>query len=328
MSTPTVRGTVAPATGNSSTSPAGTQVGDLVILILSHATAAGEDLTHTLQPGYTEITSVFVDNGLNDLRTSVAYTVATVAGAQSYTPYSAANGTRNTGMIVVNVSTFDIASLILNTTSSISSNPPVCPSLSGLIGDYLCVTHGSWNLGSATANTAGTPSSPLYTKQWELSGSSTNDQVLGTRSLVNQYEATVNSGNFSDTVATVFATTGISFAIRGPVTNRLGALNQTLGELTVTSTAEGPVSVIGDITLNALTASSTAEMQFQATSDITLGELIGSSQASITGVALRSYITFAKLTVTAEAETDWLQQYFSTHEGVEVLEDGSVREPV
>ena len=111
MIAPGYRGGTAPAAGGSTTSPAGTQVGDLVAVYTWERTGAGSP-TFTLQSGngFVEIRNHTHDDGSTDGRLAIAYKIATQAGAQSYQAYTTGTGSPAwfTGCVVLVKDTFEV----------------------------------------------------------------------------------------------------------------------------------------------------------------------------------------------------------------------------
>ncbi len=90
---PSIRGSTAPVAGGTTTSPAGTEIGDCVIVF--HWERAGAGIpTFTLDSGngYIEIRNHSHNDGSTDGRLAVGYKIATAAGAQSYQAYTTSTG--------------------------------------------------------------------------------------------------------------------------------------------------------------------------------------------------------------------------------------------
>lgn len=162
MIAPTVRGVTAPviSTG-AATTPASTQVGDLVLFFVWSQGANSATLTHTLQSGFTEIRQHAHDDGTTDGRLSVAYRVATATGANAHTPFVIANATANQttiGIVVLTVGTFDVSSLPPGNSSTLTTNavpnPPIIPSAGTLTGAYRVFAIGAWHVTTAATTAA------------------------------------------------------------------------------------------------------------------------------------------------------------------------------
>jgi len=96
------------------TSNAATQVGDLVIVTTWSPTTVSGAPTHTLQAGFTEIITQAHEDGADDGRLSVAYKVATVAGASAYQAYTS-NGTVGadfSGINVIKAGAYDLGNIV------------------------------------------------------------------------------------------------------------------------------------------------------------------------------------------------------------------------
>src|SRR3972149_6635226 len=100
MSAPLVRGNTAATATNTPTSPASTQIGDLVLVFMWTRAGAGIP-THTLQSGFATIRSHSHNDGNTDGRLSLAYKIATAAGAQPYNAYTSSTGTDFSGICVL-----------------------------------------------------------------------------------------------------------------------------------------------------------------------------------------------------------------------------------
>lgn len=204
MAAPSIRGSTAPATGLAVTSPAGTQVGDMVIVLTWERAGAGSP-THTLQSGFSQIRTHAHDDGSTDGRLSAAFAVATVSGAQSYQAYTTSgSGTVRTGCIVLQAGTYyaggSPGTAIANNSDSGTTNAaPDPPSLTGLTGDFLVLAIGAWHLGSAATVAVTAPTN--YTETWECAGSQDVEFSLATRALTGLSNSTENPGAFADDVA-------------------------------------------------------------------------------------------------------------------------------
>lgn len=234
---PVKRGITAPANSIAVTSPVATQIGDLMVFFLTHATSSGADLTHTIQAGFTQITSVFLENGVEDMRTSVAYKIATLSGAQSYTPFTGPLATRSIGMIVFQVGTFDVSTLPNSASfQELSINPPTAPVLADLSGDYCILAHGSWRLSGIFASN-GTPPAG-YFEEWDHSiVSAFFDHILGSKFISGLSSGSETPGVFTDTHTSVLGSIGITVAIKGFQAPGDASLNQTFEPLDATGTA-------------------------------------------------------------------------------------------
>src|SRR5690242_19048213 len=127
MAAPTIRGVTTDAAGGAATSPAGTQVGDLVIVVTWERAGAGVP-THTLQGGngFVEIRSHSHDDSSTDGRLSIAYKVATASGAQSYQAYTTSTGSPTwwTGLLVLQTGTYSTTGIASNSATNTGTQPP------------------------------------------------------------------------------------------------------------------------------------------------------------------------------------------------------------
>ncbi len=161
MAAPLIRGTTVPVIATAGTSPAGTQVNDLVLVwywtqgtaIPGHAVDSGN--------GFVEILSISYNDGTTDGRLSCAYKVALLAGAQTYTAYTITNGTASqtsVGIEVLQRGTYDIGSLPTSASATLTTTVvPDPPSIASLTGDFLIYATAGWHVttGGATVVTAG-----------------------------------------------------------------------------------------------------------------------------------------------------------------------------
>lgn len=160
MAAPTRRGVTAPAlsTTGTTTAPASTQVGDLVVcFVWSQNTAIP---THTINSGssFVEIRNHSHDDGTTDGRASCAYKIATVAGAQTYQAFTitGANTAQiSAGCVVFEAGTFDVSTLPTSNSSTLTTNAvPNPPSVTGLTGDFQVLAAGFWHVTTAGASQA------------------------------------------------------------------------------------------------------------------------------------------------------------------------------
>jgi hypothetical protein len=181
MPAPAIRGQTAPVSGGSTTSPAGTQVGDLVIVYTWERAGAGVP-THTVDTGnsYVEILTQGHDDGSLDGRLSVAYKVATASGANAYQAYTTDTGTPTwwTACTVLEAGTYSVATLPpsagVDSTNTAAPNPP---NLAGLDSakNYLVIAVGAWHTASAVI-TVGAPTN--YSNLIDISGSANGELAI------------------------------------------------------------------------------------------------------------------------------------------------------
>jgi len=216
MAAPTIRGSTAPVSGLSTTSPAGTQIGDLVICVTWERAGAGSP-THTCDTGsgFVEIRTHAHDDGSTDGRLSAAYKVATSAGANAYAAYSTGgSGTVYTGCIVLTAGTYEVATLPKNNSATQTNNAvPNPPSVTGMTGDWLVLAIAGWHLGSAGTGAVTSPTN--YNEVWEIAGSADVELSMGGRALTSLSNATEDPGAFGDSV-TPSATATLTLAVRPP----------------------------------------------------------------------------------------------------------------
>lgn len=200
MAAPTIRGSTAAAAGLSATSPASTQVDDLVIVGTWERAGAGVP-THTLQSGFTELRTHSHNDGSTDGRLSFAYKIATSSGATSYQAYTSDNGTSVwTGILVLTAGTFNaVAPLFASNSSTLTTNAvPNPPSVTLTTSrDFLVLAIGAWHLGSVATVAITAPTN--YTETWEMAGSNLGEFSVASRSLT--APASEDPGAFTDDVA-------------------------------------------------------------------------------------------------------------------------------
>jgi hypothetical protein len=169
-----IRSSVAPTATLNPTSGSDVIVGDLVIVTTWTVVTTNGVPTHTLQSGFTSILNEAVDSTTTpgaDGRLSVAWKIATVAGAQGYQAYTASTGTSYTGLHVIKAGTFDANAPVayaLSTSTPDTATDPDPPNLQRY-GDH-CTYYavGGWHL---TASALRTVTPPVgYTEIWELAG--------------------------------------------------------------------------------------------------------------------------------------------------------------
>ena len=200
MSAPAIRGTTAPVAGGSTTSPAGTQVGDLVIVVTWERNGAGS-ATHTLQSGFTNIWTPFAhDDGSTDGAFSCAYKVASSSGANAYQAYTSSSGTEWwTGCIVLKAGTFNEAAIAVGNPTTGTTNAAPDPPAVTLTGDtdYLAMAIAAWHL-SASATVTVTPPTN-YTAGFDIAGAATGELALAWRKVLGGV-TTQDPGAFADDV--------------------------------------------------------------------------------------------------------------------------------
>ena len=301
MAAPTIRGSTAPVAGLSTTSHANTAVGDLVICITGEKAGAGIP-THTLQSGFTEIFSQPHNDGSTDGRLSVAYKVATSAGATAYAAYTT-DGTLTvyTGSIVITAGTYyaggspgePIASAGVTGTTNAAPDPP---QITGLDGDMLILIASFWHLGSAGTNTVAPGAN--YVEEWEVAGSADLELALATRAMTGLSASTENPPAWTDNV-TPAGTSSVTIGIpAGPlarnVTASISAVVQQTG-ITATTSISAVVQQAGR------TATTTADAVVRATPTITTS-ISAVVQGTVTASASADATVQSTRTVTASLD--------------------------
>ncbi len=233
-------------------SDASTGVGDLVIVVTW--TRAGNGVpTHTLQSGFTQVATQGHDDGNNDGRFSIAFTIATTAGAQSYQAYTSSSGTSYSGLIVVRAGTFNaanIAATLRDRGNSNAPNPPTSPNVSV---DSVAFAIGAWHLSSTTTVSVSAPNG--FTELWEMSGSNDAELSVASATLSN---GNVDPGSFGDNTGSVNGTVAASLVVSGTG----GSQSMYVG-LTPGTTAGAPSTT--------LAVSASNQSQWRVTSAFTTG---------------------------------------------------------
>jgi formylglycine-generating enzyme required for sulfatase activity len=170
----------APSATDAPVSNAATQVGDLVIVTTWTRGTAGIP-THTLQAGFTQIRTQDLNDGSLDGKLSIAYRVATVAGAQTNRAYITGGGTSYSSLTVLKVGNFDLGNILSNSTSSTGNGAPNPPDAGTLTAPSVVLAIGAWHL---AGNTVAVSPPTGYTELGELAGSNVGElsiaaQILG-----------------------------------------------------------------------------------------------------------------------------------------------------
>jgi hypothetical protein len=218
----------APVSGVSATSDASTNVGDLVVVTTWSAMNNGVP-THTLQTGFTQIVSNSLDDtGATDGRLSVAYKVATAAGAQAYSAYTS-NGTNNvTGINVLRAGTYDLSNIVsagATTNNTVAPDPPAIT----LNGSMTVLAIAGWNLTASSTVAVGAPANG-FAKQYEVAGASTTELGAAVGTAANPGGFTDDTGNVTGTVSVTIgigANSGDSVWVGLNAGNTAGAANAT-----------------------------------------------------------------------------------------------------
>ncbi len=217
MAAPSIRGSTVPVSGYTTASPAGTQVGDLVVCVTWSSFVSG-DIIPTLDTdtgnNFVEIRNHAHNDGTTDGRLACAYKIATVGGTQNYTPFINGDGfTRHTGCIVLTAGTYTVATLPPSNSLTQTNNAlPDPTSVAGLTGDYLILAIAGWN----NSSNAGAITAPTnYNEVWELAGTQLNELSMAERAMTGLSNSTENPGTFGDNI-TPNGTATMTIAIRAP----------------------------------------------------------------------------------------------------------------
>lgn len=226
MALPLLRGVTAPAISSGAVSaPASTQVGDLLIfLVWSQGTVIPG---HAIQSGFFEWRTRGHDDGTTDGRASVCVKEATVAGAQSYTPYSITNASANQtciGVIVLQAGTWNRSMLTVAPVSTdavlTTTAVPNPPSVAGLSGDYYMLAIGFWHVTTAAA-TAATAMASYVIETQNASASHVTHIAAASRSIT--AASSEDPAAFGDNVAPN-GSVAMTIAVRGIMEVTSGAI--------------------------------------------------------------------------------------------------------
>lgn len=233
-----IRASTAATATNNPTSPAGTTIGDLVIVFHWTKVDGNGVPTHTLNTGalFEEIATRAHDDGTTDGRLSVACKVCTVGGAQTYNAYTSSAGTDFAGITVLTVGTWEraaglseIGDVSAGTTLTTNAQPNP-PSIITPQTECLVFTVAAWHLTAAASGTLTAPTG--YTNLVEMAGSVASE--LAWASKVVATATTEDPGTWTDAI-TPNGTSSITFAIRP----RSISLTSDAGAFALTGTATG-----------------------------------------------------------------------------------------
>lgn len=198
---PWLRGSTAPVSGLSTTSPAATLIGDMVVCVTWERAGAGSP-THTLQSGFTEIRTHAHDDGSTDGRLSVAYKVATADGANVYAAYTTSgSGTVYTACYVLKKGTFSKTGILSNSVTDTTSAAPNAPAVTSHTGDYFHVSIVAWHLSTAATVTTTVPSNtPALVKLWDIAGSADVELAAAYLQAGEEANSTIDIGAWTDNV--------------------------------------------------------------------------------------------------------------------------------
>ena len=310
MAAPVLRSVTAPAISTGAvTSPSSTQIGDLIVFVVwSQGTAIP---THTLQSGFTTIRTGAHDDGTTDGRLSVAIKEATLAGAQSYTPYTvsgATAGQTSVGCVVYQAGTWSRSVLTVtppNNGASLTTNAvPNPPSVNGLTGDFVVLAIAGWHVTTAAATAATAPTNYTITTQ-NASASHVTHVAVASRTLTGLSGATEDAAAFGDNVAPngsaafTIALPGIVEQVAGTLaaSGASAAAAAATRETAAGTLAEAGVSaVVTDGTVEnggashdsgALASSGACTVSVTATREATSGALVVVGGAGIAATATR-----------------------------------------
>ena len=233
-----IRGSTNATATQSPTAPAATQVGDLVVVTSWSFVTNGGVPTHTLQTGFTSIVSQSLDDGSADARLSVAFKVATAAGAQTYQAFAAGSGTTFSGLTVIKAGSFDSTAIAGVSSSSGNNNEAPNPPSSGTqTNQSLILGYGAWHFNGGTGNVDSTPPNVLA-PDWQSTGNIATELASG-HAFVNA-GASLNPGNWT----TINGTTGHAEAtIAIPLVNRSVYVGLTAG-----TSAGNATTIVGSST--------------------------------------------------------------------------------
>lgn len=177
-----IRGSTVATQTLAPTAPSSTAVGDLVIVSTWSFVTNNGIPNHTLQSGFTQIMSQGLDDQSADARLSIAFRVATVAGAQPYQAYTSSAGTSFTGIVVLKAGSFDSSAIVNVSTSSATNNQGPNPPASGTaVEPSLVLAYGAYHFNGGTGNLV--TSSNGVAEVWQTTGTSSTEFVVGQTTL-------------------------------------------------------------------------------------------------------------------------------------------------
>ncbi len=228
-----IRGSTTATTTLAPTAPATTAVGDLVVVSTWSFVTNGGVPTHTLQSGFTQILTQVLDDGNADARMSIAFRVATVAGAQTYQAYTSGSGTSFTGLVVIRAGSFDTA-IVSNSVASGNNNEGPNPPAVTTTAPSLILGYGGWHFNGSTGNPNTNTGSLI--EVWETTGNNSTTEFSVGRTFANA-NVSVNPSGFSN-VNNTSGNVGATIAI--PLSDRSVYVGLTQG-----TTAGNASSVVG-----------------------------------------------------------------------------------
>lgn len=282
MATPLLRACVAPViTTGAVTSDASTQVGDLLVFVGFSQGPVLVSIVHAIQSGFVSLHDEGLNDGADDGRLTVAAKIATVAGAQSYTPWAisgATAGQTSIGIYTVQKDTWNPSILTgypaanhagVVGTGTTAPNPPQVTPATGF--DYIILSLGAWHVTVAEATDAGAPASYTMRGENDTSTAHVTHLAISDRTMV-ALAAAENPGSFTDNIAAPNGNIAVTIAIPGS-TNGAGA---SAGAATVAGVG---VSVIG-------AAGSSAGAATPAAVGSATASAVGASAGAATGAGV------------------------------------------
>lgn len=220
MADPVRRGGTAAVAGLTTTSPAGTQVGDLVLVYTFERLGTGSASTLTLDGSMgRELCNLFHNDGSTDGALGVAAVIATSAGAQSYQGFTSSVGTETaTGCEVVEAGTFDPTLANIRTATPVTAtgtgvpNPPSVGSLDTGRAHYVAAIS-AWHMSSASAWTPTAPTN--YTNLTHISASLNRELACSSR-ILSAGPSSEDPGTYGDSI-TPNGTCSFTLAVQGSV---------------------------------------------------------------------------------------------------------------
>jgi hypothetical protein len=295
MASPVIRGQTAPAAGGTVTSPAGTQVGDLVIVYTferSGASIGATTLSVNSGANFNTIRNHHHDDGTTDGSLACAWKIATQVGQQSYQGFTSSTGSPVwwTGCTVLQVGTFDTATILATSLTQTTNAIPNPATISGLTAarEYLVVAVAAWHLGSSLTNAATAPSS--YTNLVQLAGAATGDLAIASRAVTGV--TSEDPGTFGDDQAPS-GTATITFAIASAIVT---------GTLAVTGSTD-TASLAGDVFVAGTMAVTGAVDTASLAGDVFIAGTSAVTDATDTAAVAGDVIVQGSSTVTDAGDT-------------------------
>jgi hypothetical protein len=188
-----LRTSTAPTATLNPTASADTQIGDLVI-VTTYTVSNNGAASHTLQSGFTLVSSFEQsENNSPDSRLSIAFKVATQAGAIGYQAFASSPGTSYSGLTVLRAGNFSTTGITATSTIDNGNGQDVNPPSVTFVNPSAVFAIGALNFNNGAQNPSMTAQTG-FTELWEIGNSQTAELTMS----VSSGTASVNPGSFGD----------------------------------------------------------------------------------------------------------------------------------